>query len=147
MNNEPCHILLADDDEVDILLFNEAIKELEINSSLEIVNGGVQLMLRLANKDLFLPNLLFLDLNMPVKNGLACLKEIRSNALFNQMVVAIYSTSSSEKDIVETFLNGANMYIQKPNDFNTLKKILEKSVILVNKREIVSNRDNFLLQV
>jgi DNA-binding NarL/FixJ family response regulator len=61
------------------------------------------------------------------------------------MAIAIYSTSSSEKDIEETFIQGANVYIKKPSDFNTLKKILE-DVITINWQYHTSglNRDNFM---
>jgi DNA-binding response OmpR family regulator len=64
------------------------------------------------------------------------------------MFIAIYSTSSSEQDVVETFRNGANVYIQKPNDFETLKLILEKAVMTADTyREPPFNKDNFLLRL
>jgi CheY-like chemotaxis protein len=57
------------------------------------------------------------------------LKEIKSNEKLKDIFIAIYSTSDSEKDMEETFLNGANIYITKPNDFNKLKQVLEKAVM------------------
>jgi CheY-like chemotaxis protein len=80
----------------------------------------------LAKKDVALPELIFLDLNMPRKNGLECLKEIRSSEKFSKIPIAIYSTSASKNDIEETFRNGANVYIKKPSDFNILKQLLAK---------------------
>jgi DNA-binding NarL/FixJ family response regulator len=68
---------------------------------------------------------------MPGKTGLDCLKEIRANSRFKDVSVAIYSTSSSEKDIEDTFIEGANIYIKKPNDFSMLKKVI-KEVINMN---------------
>jgi DNA-binding response OmpR family regulator len=80
------------------------------------------------NPDSQLPHILFLDLNMPYKNGLDCLKEIRADQRFKNVSIAIYSTSSSEKDIENTFVEGANIYIKKPNDFSELKKVIKEVV-------------------
>ncbi len=128
MKSAPLRILLADDDHADRLLFEEAIQESKIHTRVHTVQDGVELMEYLAEKNQILPELLFLDLNMPRKNGLECLKEIRSNPLYNDIAVAIYSTSASEKDIEETFSQGANAYINKPNNYKDLKKVLEKVV-------------------
>lgn len=95
-----------------------------------------------------LPDLLFLDLNMPRKNGLECLKEIRSNEKLKEISIAIYSTSDNEKDIEETFGNGVNVYIIKPNNFNMLKQVLEKAVMTANQYQNQSmKRENFLLLI
>ena len=95
-----------------------------------------------------LPNVLFLDLNMPKKNGIECLLEIKENERFKDIAIAIYSTSSSEEHIEETFVNGANIYIKKPNDFATLKKVLS-DVVTLNWQYHTSglNKDNFLLRM
>ncbi len=148
MENEPFHILLADDDESDRLLFTEAISELKIKTVVHTVNDGVQLMDWLKMKKNQLPHLLFLDLNMPLKNGIECLKEIRGNRKLKDIAIAIYSTSDSEKDIEESFLNGANVYITKPDNFNMLRLVLEKAVMTAYQYEDQSiRRENFLLRI
>jgi len=148
MNSYPFHILLADDDKGDSQLFSEAFSELEINSIVRTVKDGIQLMEWLNGKNVLLPHLLFLDLNMPRKNGLDCLIEIRSNELLKDISIAIYSTSNSEKDVEETFRNGANVYITKPNSFILLKQVLEKAVLTAYQYKDQSmNRDNFLLRI
>jgi CheY-like chemotaxis protein len=148
MNNEPIHILLADDDEGDRLLFKVAFSELKMKTVVRTVNNGIQLMEWLNKKDIPLPYLLFLDLNMPPKNGLECLKDIKSNKKLKDIFIAIYSTSDSEKDMEETFRNGANVYITKPNDFNTLKQVLEKAVQTASTyQDTTLNRENFLLKI
>ena len=102
----------------------------------------------LNEKDTILPRLIFLDLNMPIKNGLQCLKEIRSDEQLKNISVAIYSTSNHQKDIEETFYNGANIYITKPPDFNTLKQVLEKAVITAYQYQHGDlNIANFLLKL
>jgi CheY-like chemotaxis protein len=147
MNNDPFNIVLADDDEGDRLLFIEALKDLKIKVDVNTVNDGVYLMEYLAKEDTPLPFLLFLDLNMPRKNGLQCLKEIRATEKLREVPVAIYSTSSTEADIEKTFLNGANVYIKKPNDFSSLKEVLHKVVMAAHTyREPPFNIANFLFR-
>lgn len=148
MENKPLFILLADDDEADRLLFIEIFSEFKIKTIVETFNNGLELMQSLNEKDAPLPHLLFLDLNMPLKDGLQCLKEIRSNETLKNISVAIYSTSNNQKDIEETFLNGANIYITKPSDFNTLKKVLEKAVTTAYQyQQKGMRRENFLLKI
>lgn len=148
MENYPLHILLADDDENDRLIFTEAFAELKVNTIIHSVNDGIQLMEWLNREDITLPDLLFLDLNMPRKNGIECLKEIRSNEKLKEISVAIYSTSDYKKDIDETFHCGANVYITKPNNFNKLKQVLEKAVMMTYQYQNQSmNKENFLLLI
>jgi CheY-like chemotaxis protein len=148
MPKELIHILLADDDEDDRLFFKEAFQEIKINTNVKMVNDGVELMDHLTQDGIRLPHILFLDLNMPRKSGIDCLLEIKQLAHLKDIAIAIYSTSSSEEDIEETFVQGANVYIKKPSDFNTLKKILEQ-VITINWQYQTSglNRDNYLLSL
>jgi CheY-like chemotaxis protein len=145
MENGIIHVLLADDDEDDRLFFSEAFDEIKIKTKVHLVNDGVELMNQLQDGHQ-LPHILFLDLNMPRKNGMECLMEIRQNERLKDIPVAIYSTSSSEEDIEETFVKGANVYIKKPSDFGALKKILEE-VITINWQYHTSglNRDIYLL--
>ena len=147
MKHEEFRILLADDDDDDRLFFKDAIELVKVKTTVNMVKDGVELMDYLNNSNSLLPNLLFLDLNMPRKSGMECLKEIRRNNKLKDLSIAIYSTSGLEKDIEETFVKGANIYIKKPNDFEDLKTILAK-VITINWQYHTSglNRDNFLLR-
>ena len=148
MKHDILHVLLADDDDDDRLFFKDAIEVVKVKTSVAMVNDGVELMDYLNDSETRLPNLLFLDLNMPRKDGMECLKEIRSNHKLKDICIAIYSTSSLEKDIEETFIKGANIYIKKPNDFEKLKDVLEK-VININWQYHTSgfNKENFLLNI
>ncbi|RKS95619.1 response regulator receiver domain-containing protein [Flavobacterium limicola] len=148
MTTDFINICLADDDEDDRLFFTDAFDELKINTKVSTFNDGVELMDYLNNEDSVLPNVLFLDLNMPKKNGVECLLEIKKNEKLSDIAIAIYSTSSSEEHIEETFINGANIYIKKPNDFEDLKKILSE-VVTINWQYHTSglNKDNFLMRM
>lgn len=141
-------ITLADDDEDDRMFFTDAFDELKINTVVNTVNDGVQLMSFLNDPESILPNIIFLDLNMPIKSGIDCLKEIKQNENFRDIAVAIYSTSSSDEDVENTFVLGANIYIKKPNDFGTLKKVLSE-VVTLNWQYHTSglNKENFLLRI
>jgi CheY-like chemotaxis protein len=148
MNQGPLHILLADDDEDDRLIFRDAINEVKVKTKVNMVNDGVQLMEYLRQDGIDLPDIVFLDLNMPRKGGMECLKEIRNDELLRNLSIAIYSTSASDEDIEETFVKGANIYIKKPNDFPTLVKVLTE-VITINWQYHTSelNKENFLLSI
>jgi len=147
MGSYQLHIVLADDDQDDRMLFEDAFNEVKMAHSLDMVNDGYALMnyLALAEK---LPDIIFLDLNMPGKPGKECLKEIRGNAKFREVAVAIYSTSGSIVDIEDTFVAGANIYVKKPNDFSDLKKMLS-DVMSISKLYLTDglNRENFMLSL
>jgi CheY-like chemotaxis protein len=148
MQNENLHILLADDDEDDRLFFKDAVEKVKRKTKITFLNDGEQLMEYLTKKDANLPQVVFLDLNMPRKNGIECLREIRSHITLNDLSVAIYSTSSAEEDIEETFAQGANIYIRKPRDFGMLKKIMTEVLSLNWKYHTTGrNRENYLLMI
>ena len=148
MQTPPINILLADDDENDRMIFQEAFEEIKIKTSIHTVNNGIQLMEYLKTKNTNLPDILFLDLNMPRKNGLECLREIRNDKKLNDISIAIYSTSASEKDIEETFRLGANVYINKPTDFAILKQALAKAIVTAYQfQNKPFNKENFLLRI
>lgn len=144
----PLHIMLADDDEDDRLFFEEAFEAVKIKYRISAFKNGVELMNYLKDSGNSLPDIIFLDLNMPRKSGMECLREIRTDERLCKLSVAIYSTSSSEQDIEDTFVAGANVYIRKPSDFIILKKILS-DVVHINWQYITDglNKDSFILSM
>lgn len=148
MQHDHILITLADDDEDDRLFFTDAFEELKINTVVNTVNNGKELLNFLNHPETVLPNIIFLDLNMPILNGIDCLKEIKRNDKFSDIAIAIYSTSSSDQDVENTFVLGANIYIKKPSNFNDLKKILSE-VVIINWQYHTNglNKDNFLLRL
>ncbi|WP_348824190.1 response regulator [Flavobacterium aestuarii] len=148
MQHDSILITLADDDEDDRLFFIDAFEELKINTIVNTVNNGRELMNYINNPETILPNIIFLDLNMPILNGIESLKEIKANDRFKDIVIAIYSTSSSDQDVEDTFILGANIYIKKPNNFDNLKKVLSE-IVTINWQYHTSglNKDTFLLRI
>ena len=129
MNIAPIQILLADDDKDDCLLFKDALDELPISVHLTTVHSGEQLM-RLFNKNEKLPDILFLDLNMPRKNGFQCLTEIKQNEKLRELPVIIFSTSFDQDIVNLLYKNGAQYCIRKPNQFSQLKNLLHRAITL-----------------
>ena len=119
-------IMLADDDNDDREFFEEIVTEIDSGIKVKVAQDGEQLMKILTTKNAPLPDLLFLDLNMPGKDGKQCLKEIKSDPGLMHLPVIIYSTSALPQDIKDTHLNGANLYLRKPNTFSAALVLLQK---------------------
>ena len=126
------NLLLADDDSDDCLFFKEALEELPVDASLSIVNDGVQLMDFLSSISGDLPDVLFLDLNMPRKSGLECLTEIKVTEELKHLPIIIFSTSLDLEVVDSLYEKGANYYIRKPGDFSALKKVIFEAITLTN---------------
>jgi len=130
-------ILLADDDKDDCFLFREALSELSIPTNLETVYDGEQLMSYLNDRADRLPHVLFLDLNMPRKNGFECLSEIKHNDKLKDLPVVMFSTSYPrdmhyENDIMKLLYKiGARDYIRKPENFNLLKEVIHDILVKI----------------
>lgn len=126
------NILLADDDEADCLLFKDALEELPVSIHLSIVRNGEELMTELAQAGGNLPDVLFLDLNMPRKNGFASLSEIKRSTELQNLPVVIFSTASAQELVKNVFKDAAHYYICKPNDFLQLKKVVYEALTLIS---------------
>lgn len=120
----PRNILLADDDDDDRLLFTDVLKEYSNGSNLKFAHNGEHLMTLLRSESL--PDVLFLDLNMPLKNGIECLEEIRGDEKLKDLPVVIFSTSSHPGTINQMYDIGAHLYVRKPNDFNALRRAISE---------------------
>jgi len=126
---ENIRVLLTDDDEDDREFFGQAIEDLHLNHPVEFCKNGVELLDRLYDKSIDTPDIIFLDLNMPLLSGVETLQKIREDDRFKNIpVIAIYSTSTAIDSIKGTFGLGANVYIVKPISFTDLKKIITKVI-------------------
>jgi CheY-like chemotaxis protein len=125
---KPKKILLVDDDDDDRMLFIDALNQIDDSFQCEAVNGGLEAM-RSLRKKAPIPDIIFLDLNMPKMNGYECLAEIKREAKFKHIPVVIYTTLKMESEKQRTMLTEAEYFFTKPNDFaelvNELSKILQ----------------------
>jgi CheY-like chemotaxis protein len=140
------HILLADDDKDDSLIFQQILEELPISTHLANVYDGEQLLKLLNDVKEPLPDILFLDLNMPRKNGLECLSAIKQNEKLKGLPVIIFSTSYEPEIVNRLYKNGAQYYIRKPNDFAQFKKVIYQALTLTEETVISQPpREKFVL--
>ncbi len=128
MNEKKLSILLADDDTDDCNLFKEALQAIPITTQLNIVRNGDELMSYLNENIEHLPNVLFLDINMPRKNGFECLAEIKQNEQLKDLPVVMYSTSGSNDKINILFKTGADVYIRKPSNFAQIVQVIHHAL-------------------
>lgn len=140
-------IFLADDDGDDCLLFEDALREIDLQTQLTTASDGMQLMSILKKTSLRLPDVIFLDLNMPCKNGFECLQEIKESPALRFIPVIIFSTSAQPDTIDKVYAQGANYYICKPGTFPLLKKAIEY-VLSINwpADSIQPPREKFVIQ-
>jgi CheY-like chemotaxis protein len=121
------HVILADDDKDHGTLFERILRGVAPSKVLTVVTDGEQL-LRLLSQ--IKPEILFLDLNMPCKNGIECLQEIRKNEALKDLKVVVYSSSSRMSDIKRSYVHKADLYMVKPFHTEHLRNALD---IVLNK--------------
>jgi len=132
MISEHFHLVLADDDKDDCLFFKDALDELPVKALLTTVHDGEQLMQLLTERTSDLPRVLFLDLNMPRKNGFECLTELKDDETLKDVPVIVFSTSF-EQDVVNLlYKKGGQYYIRKPAEFSQLKKAILQALTLIS---------------
>lgn len=142
----PLMILLADDDIDDRFFFQKALKALPIATHLKNVPDGEQLMNYLSENSEHLPDLLFLDFNMPRKNGSECLIEIKRNEKLKRIPVIVYSTALRDEIGDVLYQNGAHYCLQKC-DFVELTKCIQKVLALLEENPNQPSRDKFILSL
>jgi CheY-like chemotaxis protein len=129
-SSKPFRILIADDDEEDIQLTRECLLDYKSAIHINEVEDGQHLMdllkeSELSNGSKELPQLILLDINMPRKDGLQALKEIKENAGLCKIPVVMFTTSRSPQDIERAYELGANCYVTKPQTVQEWSKIVE----------------------
>jgi CheY-like chemotaxis protein len=137
-------ILLADDDRDDRYFFKKAIEEIPFATHLTIVVNGQELMDYLSENLNHLPDVLFLDLNMPCKNGLECLDEIKQNPKLKPVPVIIYSTSLRQETADTLFKSGAHYYMHKC-EYDELAKSIENVLALLADNKGQPRREDFII--
>lgn len=116
--------LLADDDADDALLFCEALTNIATVMECYKVENGKEVF-KFLESPIDNPDVIFLDINMPIMNGWDCLKKLKDNPVYSTIPTIMYSTSSAKKDIDLAYSLGALLFLTKPEDFKELCKILE----------------------
>lgn len=125
------NIYIADDDLDDLSFFKEALEDIPINIQVTHFDNGVDLMDRLFS-DQTLPEVIFLDLYMPIMDGFECLMDIRNFKKFKNIYIIAYSSIYREREVNQLKQDGANQFLKKSSSFKELKKLLLDSLSKVN---------------
>jgi chemotaxis family two-component system response regulator Rcp1 len=124
------HILVAEDSIADVGLIREAMKESRISNELHVVPDGVEAIAFLRRTGPYAresrPDLIFLDLNMPRKDGREVLKEIKADENLRRIPVIVLSSSGADEDVATAYDRHANVYIRKPVDFDEFRGIVRQ---------------------
>lgn len=139
------NILIADDDLDDALMLTEALQEHLPSCKCTHAMDGVAALRTIKTEES--PDLVFLDINMPLKDGIHCLRDIQNHNLLPTTPIFICSTSKNLKDIKAADEYGAAFYIVKPSSFNELNRIIKRALNLLGRPKIErSNKSDFVLR-
>ncbi|MBB6099376.1 two-component system response regulator [Deinobacterium chartae] len=125
---KPIHVLLAEDNETDVILTREAFASSKLSINLDVVKDGVDLLAFLRREGVHAqaprPDLILLDLNMPRLSGFEVLEVIKASPDFRRIPVVILTSSAADQDILQSYDLHASCYITKPVDFGSFLKIV-----------------------
>lgn len=126
---KPIDILMVEDDPEDVLLTKQAFKDGKVQNLMHVIQDGEEalsyLKRRGAYADVPRPDLILLDLNLPKMNGIEILREIKKDAELRVIPVVILTTSSADRDILNSYENHANCYINKPVDLDQFIRVVQ----------------------
>ncbi len=137
MAKETKNILLVDDDADDQLLFRNALNQIDSNVNLQTASNGA-----VALKQIEVPpppDLIFLDLNMPVMNGYECLKALKGKEPYKNIPVVIFTTTNDHVAIEETRQMGASAFFHKPIEFDNLRERLHRVLGFIDNGSVLEN--------
>jgi len=122
----PINILLVEDNPGDVELTEDALRRSKVTTKVAVVNDGEDALVYLNSRDDgSMPDLVLLDLNLPKKDGMEVLKEMRGDPNLKHIPVVVLTTSEAERDILASYQLGANCFISKPVDLNEFRKVVE----------------------
>ncbi|HYK86460.1 MAG TPA: response regulator [Ktedonobacteraceae bacterium] len=129
---QPILILMADDDEDDVLLTQKALQKGKLLNTLYSVRDGEELLDYLLHRGAYTdaeayprPGIILLDLNMPKKDGREALREIKANPDLQDIPIVVFTTSKAEEDIYRSYKLGVNSFVTKPVTFDSLIEVMQ----------------------
>lgn len=120
-------VFLIDDDEDDQLLFSDAITEIDPSIKCDMAGNGIEALRKLSGRQVS-PDIIFLDLNMPLMNGFEFLTEVRAMSFLSEVPIVIFTTSNNLEHAIRTFELGASAFLTKPAGFDVLRTKLRSTL-------------------
>jgi DNA-binding response OmpR family regulator len=143
LRNEMKDVLLAEDDHDDVEFFQLAMKEVSVPVDLRYAKNGDELFVELKKA---IPHILFLDIQMPCKDGISCILEIRKNRKFDRLPVVMFSSLAHKAFVDKTYRFGANYYVVKPTSIAVLTERLQYLLSIEWEKQLYyPPREQFLL--
>ncbi len=129
LGNRPVEILLVEDNEGDIRLTQEAFRDSQVGNHLNVVRDGVEAIAFLKREDPYAnavrPDIILLDLNLPKRNGIEVLAEIKQDDQLKRIPVIVLTSSQAEPDILSSYDLHANCFISKPIDLDRFLRVVQ----------------------
>lgn len=126
---KPIEILLVEDNPGDVRLVKEALSNAKVRNIMAVAQDGVEAMAFLRREDkyanVFRPDLILLDLNLPRKGGLEVLKDIKEDDELKRIPVVILTSSQADQDILKSYDHHANAYVTKPVDLEQFISVVK----------------------
>ncbi len=138
-------VLFVDDDSDESYLFNEALEQSKLPIELSRALDGNQLLKALEGENI--PDIILMDINMPYKDGIEALEEIRSNKNFNNIHIIIYSITKDMLAVKKAYEKGADMYLVKPENFDGMLEVVNRIYSMDWNSFIRPSRENFVLDL
>lgn len=127
-NQAPVQILVAEDEETDAFFVQKAFEQVEFKNNVHLVKNGEEVLdflyQRNGHEDAPVPNIIFLDINMPLKNGHDALIEIKNSEKFRHIPVIMLSSSKAQEDVSKSYVNHANAHVPKANGFPDMIELI-----------------------
>lgn len=148
MNKEYLNVILADDDEGNLILFKSILQDLKIHIKVKTFGNISDTMEYLNTDGAVIPEVFFMNFNISGKNCIEYLSELKADHRFDHMTTVIYTQSISSEDEEEIFVNGANVLMKKPDNYGDMKKnITDIMTVTWQYHTSGLNKNNFIMKV
>lgn len=148
MNKEYLNVILADDDEGNLILFKSILQDLKIHIKVKTFCNITDTMEYLNSDDAVIPEVFFMNFNTSGKNCITYLSELKADNRFDHMTTVIYAQSISSEDEEEIFVNGANVLMKKPDNYRDMKKnVTDIMTVTWQYHTSGLNKNNFIMKV
>lgn len=125
----PVEILIVEDNPTDVLLAQEALESTQLCANTQVVGDGQEAIMYLRKEGKYAnasrPDLILLDLNLPIRDGFDVLTELKCDVDLRRIPVVVLTTSKEQTDVMKAYDLNANCFVTKPIDFNQFLSVVQ----------------------